>query len=137
QRARDWREVVHQSQDRRHLQAADQRKTWACTPQRLRRLRTQDRTARGLGRASKRMRKAGLPISELLRQLESFYGKQEPGWPTDPYLFLVWWHCGYPASDAACAKGWESLNKLIGVELQEILTAPTPTLAAALKPGGM
>ena len=43
-------------------------------------------------------------------KLESFYGQQEPCWPTDPYLFLVWWQCGYPASDTACAKGWESLN---------------------------
>jgi len=83
------------------------------------------------------MRNTRLAISELLRQLESFYGKQEPCWPTDPYLFLVWWHCGYPASDAACAKGWESLNREIGVEPKQLLAAPPADLASALRPGGM
>jgi endonuclease III len=86
---------------------------------------------------SARMRKTGLSISQLLRQLESFYGKQEPCWPTDPYLFLVWWHCGYPASDAACAQGWESLNRKIGVEPRQLLAATPTDLASALKPGGM
>lgn len=84
-----------------------------------------------------RMRKAGLLIPELLRQLESFYGKQEPCWPTDPYLFLVWWHCGYPASDGACARGWESLNREIGIEPQQLLAASPAHLATALRPGGM
>jgi endonuclease-3 len=76
-------------------------------------------------------------IAEILNRLESFYGPREPCWPADPYLFLVWWHCGYPASDAACAKGWESLNREIGVEPRQLLAASTPTLASALKPGGM
>jgi hypothetical protein len=52
-------------------------------------------------------------IPNLLAWLEAFHGQQEVAWPTDPYLFLVCWHCGYPASDAACAKGWESLNRKI------------------------
>jgi len=69
--------------------------------------------------------------------LEAFYGAQEPNWPTDPYLFLVWWHCGYPASDAACAKGWESLTREIGVEPDRLLKANPVKLARALKPGGM
>jgi endonuclease III len=86
---------------------------------------------------STRMRKTSLPISQLLRQLESFYGKQEPCWPTDPYLFLVWWHCGYPASDAACTRGWESLNREIGVEPHQLLAATPTDLASALRPGGM
>src|SRR5215472_10861577 len=76
-------------------------------------------------------------LNEVLRQLESLYGKQEPGWPTDPYLFLVWWYCGYPASDAACAKGWESLNRAIGVEPQKLLAASPTKLTTALRPGGM
>jgi endonuclease III len=72
-----------------------------------------------------------------LDTLEAFYGPQEPGWPTDPYLFIVWWLCGYPASDAACAKGWASLEKTIGVEPEALLAANPGKLAAALKPGGM
>src|SRR5271163_743328 len=72
-----------------------------------------------------------------LDALEAFYGAQQPNWPTDPYLFLVWWHCGYPASDAACAKGWESLTREIGVEPERLLAANPAKLALALKPGGM
>ncbi len=83
------------------------------------------------------MRKAVRNTGELLGRLESFYGEQAPGWPTDPYLFLVWWHCGYPASDAACAKGWAALNREIGVEPRHLLAALPAKLATALRPGGM
>src|ERR1700735_1494349 len=83
------------------------------------------------------MRRARVSLLKILKHLESFYGVQEPNWPTDPYLFLVWWHCGYPASDAACAKGWAELNGGIGVEPERILGANPAKLALALKPGGM
>jgi endonuclease-3 len=83
------------------------------------------------------MPKAASSVSNILQQLESHYGKQKPSWPADPYLFLVWWYCGYPASDAACAKGWEPLHREIGVEPQQILAASPQALAKALKPGGM
>lgn len=76
-------------------------------------------------------------VAGILRRLESHYGKQEPLWPTDPYLFLVWWYCGYPASDATCARGWELLNREIGTEPRQILAATPKDLAKALKPGGM
>jgi endonuclease III len=76
-------------------------------------------------------------VATLLDSLESFYGPQQPLWPTDPYLFLIWWHCGYPASDAACTKGWLALNASVGTNPQALLTASPDTLAAALKPGGM
>jgi endonuclease-3 len=80
-----------------------------------------------------------LQIPTLLDQLESAYGKLEPAWPTDPYLFLVWWHCGYPASDRACAKGWDALTQQLGTEPDaiRILSARPATLASALKSGGM
>ena len=83
------------------------------------------------------MVKAAVSILGILRQLESLYGTLEPCWPTEPYYFLVWWHCGYPASDAACAKGWESVNREVGVEPRELLAAGPTRLARALKPGGM
>jgi endonuclease III len=83
------------------------------------------------------MRKKSSPISGLLKVLESFYGRQEPSWPTDPYLFLVWWHCGYPASDTACAKGWQSLTQEIGVDPEDLLEASPANLGRALRPGGM
>lgn len=62
---------------------------------------------------------------------------QKPGWPAEPYEFLVWWHCGYPASDAACGKGWESLRKVVGIEPERLLETPDRVLAEALRPGGM
>jgi endonuclease III len=83
------------------------------------------------------MRQAGLTTPELLDKLEEFYGRQEPRWPVDPYEFLVWWHCGYPASDATCTKGWDSLRSEVGIEPQNLLAATPRKLASALKPGGM
>jgi endonuclease-3 len=77
------------------------------------------------------------PLSQLLDTLEARYGPQTRGWPADPYLFLVWWHCGYPASDSACAKGWESLKSRIGLDPDRLLAAHPAELALALKPGGM
>jgi endonuclease-3 len=82
------------------------------------------------------MRKS-LTVPELLDRLEEFYGRQEPCWPSDPYLFLLWWYCGYPASDASCTKGWKELTSKIGTNPIAILEASPAKLAAALKPGGM
>jgi endonuclease III len=76
-------------------------------------------------------------ISKILEALEGLYGQQEPAWPRDPYLYLVWLHCGYPASDDRCSKGWESLRKTVGVEPEQILAAPLSQLTKALSPGGM
>jgi endonuclease-3 len=74
---------------------------------------------------------------QILEQLEAFYGEQEPSWPTDPYLFLIWWHCGYPQSDSRCARGWESLKCSVGVEPQRLLAASVAELTKALTQGGM
>jgi endonuclease III len=92
------------------------------------------------GQRAVRAKSVALP--KLLDRLEKFYGKQSVTWPTDPYLFLVWWHCGYPASDAACARGWAALEKAalekdIGVSPEALLSASPATLARALKAGGM
>jgi endonuclease-3 len=76
-------------------------------------------------------------VVQILDQLESYYGSQKPWWPTEPYQFLIWWHCGYPASDAACQRGWESVKEKIGIDPRQILAASARELASALKPGGM
>jgi len=76
-------------------------------------------------------------IRDLLDRLEKFYGRQEPGFPVDPYEFLIWWYCGYPASDRACGRGWEQLTHDIGVEPEKLLKATPAKLASALKAGGM
>jgi endonuclease-3 len=76
-------------------------------------------------------------LAETLEQLEAHYGAQTPCWPVDPYLFLIWWHCGYPASDAACARGWKALTESVGTDLERILAASNAQLTRALKAGGM
>lgn len=76
-------------------------------------------------------------LNGLFDTLERFHGSQQPNWPVEPYLFIVWWHCGYPASDAACAKGWNALTREIGTEPEKLLAANPTKLAAALRPGGM
>jgi len=85
-------------------------------------------------------RAAGAQVARLgriLDALETFHGRQTVRWPTEPYAFLVWWHCGYPASEERCSRGWESLNQEIGFTPEKLLQAPSFRLARALKPGGM
>lgn len=76
-------------------------------------------------------------LPPILDALESFHGHQSPSWPTDPYPFLIWWHCGYPASEERCARGWESLNADTDIAPETLLAIPSARLARALKPGGM
>jgi endonuclease III len=78
-----------------------------------------------------------ISILGVLDRLETFYGPQEPSFPTEPYEFLVWWYCGYPASDAACSKGWANLTREVGIEPEKLLRATPAKLIAALKAGGM
>ena len=83
------------------------------------------------------MRETRLTVSDILNRLEKFYGPQDPSFPVDPYEFLVWWYCGYPASDVACTKGWNSLTHDVGVDPGKLLKAKSTKLAAAITPGGM
>lgn len=76
-------------------------------------------------------------LPPILDALEAFHGHQTPSWPTDPYRFLIWWHCGYPASEERCARGWESVHAEVGIAPEKLLEAPSGKLARALKPGGM
>lgn len=76
-------------------------------------------------------------LAPVLDRLESLYGELQPGWPTDPYLFLIWWHCGYPPSEERCNRGWEALTAALGISPAELAATRPATLARALKPGGM
>ncbi len=82
-------------------------------------------------------RRTGLALADLLDRLEEAHGRQEPNWPVVPYDFILWWNCGYPPSDAACAKGWKQISDVIGTRPQALLDARPRSLAAALKAGGM
>lgn len=76
-------------------------------------------------------------IADVLDSLQSSFGPVAPHAPTDPYEFLVWWHCGYPASQQRCAKGWEAVRRDIGVAPEQLALASKATLVKALKAGGM
>jgi endonuclease III len=78
-----------------------------------------------------------LSIAKMLDRLEAHYGTQQAHWPTDPYEFLVWWHCGYPQSDDRCAKGWAALTSQMSIAPEAILAAKPAVIASALKQGGM
>src|SRR5262245_16679843 len=83
------------------------------------------------------MHKPASGVSVIIDKLQSFYGNQEPCWPTEPYDFLIWWHCGYPATDTNCKKGWEALEVQVGTDPRRILEAGAAKLEGALKHGGM
>lgn len=76
-------------------------------------------------------------LEPILNILQSHYGRQAPGWPTDPYLFLIWWQCGYPPSEERCNRGWEALTAAVAVAPAELAAARPATLARALKAGGI
>ena len=80
---------------------------------------------------------ATLQITDLLDSLESNYGVLDPAAPTDPYEFLIWWQCGYPASEERCSKGWASLTCEVGIAPERLIFASTAKLVGALKAGGM
>jgi endonuclease III len=76
-------------------------------------------------------------VNEILDTLENTYGTQRAAGPADPYEMLLYLNCGYPASDAACSKGFAALKEEIGVEPSDILRAATPALAKLMRPGGI
>lgn len=83
------------------------------------------------------MASEAISVPDLLDRLEAHYGPQEPAFPVDPWGFLVWWHCGYPQSQARCSAGWRSVHENVGILPHQLLAAPPAKLAAALKAGGM
>lgn len=73
-------------------------------------------------------------LTQILDGLESMYGPQKLAGPTDPYEMIVFLNCGYPASDAKCAKGFEALKREVGVQPKEVLAASKPKLAKVMRP---
>ncbi|HVP32725.1 MAG TPA: hypothetical protein VMT09_03675 [Steroidobacteraceae bacterium] len=76
-------------------------------------------------------------LGPAIDALEGFYGRQAPGWPTDPFLFLIWWHCGYPPSEERCGLGWDALTAAVGVTPAALAAARSATLTRALRAGGL
>jgi endonuclease III len=76
-------------------------------------------------------------VNEILDALEKMYGPQDAAGPTDPFEMIVYLNCGYPASDAACSKGFDALKREVGLSPREILAAPKSKLVKLLRLGGI
>ncbi|HEY6332269.1 MAG TPA: hypothetical protein VI756_23285 [Blastocatellia bacterium] len=76
-------------------------------------------------------------LSEILSDLEEFYGKADPPPEMDPYEMILFANCGYPASDDRCLKGFTALKHEIGLDPDAILATPDLKLAAIMGVGGM
>jgi len=76
-------------------------------------------------------------LEEIRLRLEELYGQQKAAGPNDPYEMIVYLNCGYPATDAKCAKGFDPLKREVGVSPKQLLAAPKAKLAKLTRPGGM
>jgi endonuclease-3 len=83
------------------------------------------------------MAKRERPLAGVLDILEKHYGEQEPVGPSDPYEMILFVNCGYPATDASCAKGYDALKREVGIKASEILAAPGAKLAKLMRLGGI
>lgn len=50
---------------------------------------------------------------------------------------ILFVNCGYPATDAACLRGYEALKEQVGTKPQEILAAPKAKLGKLMRLGGI
>src|SRR5437879_11072976 len=76
-------------------------------------------------------------LPHLLDRLENFYGKPKPSHPTDPYEMILYINCGYPATDASCAKAFEALKRSVGIAVDDILRATKEEITESLRLGGI
>ena len=83
------------------------------------------------------MNQPGTKLTKILESLEDLYGKQKAAGPNTPYEMIVFLLCGYPASDASCAKGFDALRREVGVSPKELLAAPKARLAKCMRTGGI
>src|SRR5215469_4807642 len=72
-------------------------------------------------------------LAQILEILEKAYGPQMLEGPSDPYEMVVFLNCGYPASDAACAKGLDALKRAVGVEPNKLSAVSKAKLAKLMR----
>lgn len=73
-------------------------------------------------------------LGQILEILEQTYGPQKLAGPADPYEMIVFLNCGYPASDGACKKGFDTLKREVGVEPKRLLAAAKTKLSKVMRP---
>lgn len=76
-------------------------------------------------------------LAALLQKLEQHHGAIDFAEPTDPYELIVFTNCGYPPSQENCRKGFEALQRQIGLATDAVLSASDRSLASALRAGGI
>jgi endonuclease III len=55
----------------------------------------------------------------------------------NPYEMILYINCGYPATDASCAKAFEALKRSVGIAVDDILRAPKEEITESLRLGGI
>jgi len=83
------------------------------------------------------MNEHGTKLTRILESLDELYGKQNAVGPSTPYEMLVFAICGYPANDGTCAKGFDALQREVGVSPKELLAAPKAKLTKCMRMGGI
>ena len=91
------------------------------------------------------MSRPATKLARILDRLEKFYGKLQPPRAilrsitakADPYEMILYTNSGYPATDAACTKGFEALKKAVGIRPEQILAASDEKLVEAASGCGM
>jgi len=83
------------------------------------------------------MRTSQANVLEVLDRLEAHHGAQQPAGPLDPYEMIVYLNCGYPASDTACTRGYQALEREVGTDPDKILAASKARLAKLMRLGGI
>ena len=73
-------------------------------------------------------------LTQVLDVLEDLYGPQRLAGPKDPYEMIVFLNSGYPAGDAKCAKGFEALERDVGVQPKKVLSVSKAKLAKVMRP---
>src|SRR5215472_9885523 len=76
-------------------------------------------------------------LAQILDSIEELYGTQKVLGPTDPYEMILFLNCGYPATDASCAKGFDALKREVGVRPKKLLATSKMKLAKLMRPSVM
>jgi endonuclease III len=76
-------------------------------------------------------------LARVLDALEQASGAVKVPARARAFDMLVRMTCGYPASEAACDKGWGALSRDVGVSAKAILAAPKAELVRAMREGGI
>lgn len=77
------------------------------------------------------------PLERMLATLEKTFGRLPAPKRVRAFDMLVAQTCGYPASEEACAKGYDALARDVGTTADAILAAPKSKLVRAMRAGGI